>query len=189
MWLLQRNTSPSLSTRMEWLCTANRKPNDNRRDHRYMNVVLKGHHTEVFMRWTLPSCRFGTCLSFRLQARAASKHLMGPRKWSDLNDWDHFIPTNLSDYIHPQEEKKIVSHTKLIRSLDSAVCRATGYGLDDGEVGVRGPVESKIFSSPLRPHRLWVPHSLPFQWVPGALSPGGGGGKAAGARSWPLTSS
>jgi hypothetical protein len=31
---------------------------------------------------------------------------------------------------------------------------ATGYGLDDREVGVRAPVESRIFSCPRRPDRL-----------------------------------
>jgi hypothetical protein len=31
---------------------------------------------------------------------------------------------------------------------------ATGYGLDDREVGVRVPVGSRIFSSPRRPDRL-----------------------------------
>jgi hypothetical protein len=36
-----------------------------------------------------------------------------------------------------------------IRSRDSVVGIVTGYGLDDGEVGVR----------------------VPIQWVPGALSP------------------
>jgi hypothetical protein len=37
------------------------------------------------------------------------------------------------------------------RSRDRAVGIATGYGLDDRGVGVRFPVESRIFSSPRRP--------------------------------------
>jgi hypothetical protein len=31
---------------------------------------------------------------------------------------------------------------------------STGYGLDDRGVGIRVPVGSKVFSSPLRPDRL-----------------------------------
>jgi hypothetical protein len=34
---------------------------------------------------------------------------------------------------------------------------ATGYGLDDQEVGVWVPLGSRIFSSPRRPDRLWGP--------------------------------
>jgi hypothetical protein len=37
---------------------------------------------------------------------------------------------------------------------------ATGYGLDDREVGVRVPVGSRIFSSPCRRDWLWGPPSL-----------------------------
>jgi hypothetical protein len=42
----------------------------------------------------------------------------------------------------------------------SSVGIATGYGLDDREVGVRAPVGSRILSSPRRPGRLWGPHNL-----------------------------
>jgi hypothetical protein len=41
-----------------------------------------------------------------------------------------------------------------------AVGIATGYGLDDGGIGVRIPVGSRIFSSPLCPDLLWGPPSL-----------------------------
>jgi hypothetical protein len=47
----------------------------------------------------------------------------------------------------------------------SAVGIATVYGLDDGEVRLRVPVGSRIFSSPQRPTQP------PMQWVPGALPP------------------
>jgi hypothetical protein len=57
-------------------------------------------------------------------------------------------------------------------SQDSAVGIATCYGLDDRGVGVPVPVGSRIFSSLLRPDRLWVCTQLTIQWVPGALSPG-----------------
>jgi hypothetical protein len=39
-------------------------------------------------------------------------------------------------------------------SRDSSVGMATSYGLDDGGVGVRVPVGSRIFTSPNRPDRL-----------------------------------
>jgi hypothetical protein len=68
-------------------------------------------------------------------------------------------------------------------SRDRAVGMATGYGLDDGGVGVRVPVGSRIFFMSSRP-------------VPGAhrasCPVGTGGsfprGKAVGAWSWPFTS-
>jgi hypothetical protein len=47
-----------------------------------------------------------------------------------------------------------------IRSRDSAVGMATGYGLDDGGVRVPVPVESGIFSSPCRPDPFCGPPSL-----------------------------
>jgi hypothetical protein len=50
--------------------------------------------------------------------------------------------------------------TNLHKEPDSAVGIATGYGMDHGGVGVRVPVESRIFSSPRRPDRLWGPPSL-----------------------------
>jgi hypothetical protein len=40
-------------------------------------------------------------------------------------------------------------------SRDSAVGLATGYGLEDREVGVRVPVGSRIFSSPRRPDPIF----------------------------------
>jgi hypothetical protein len=52
----------------------------------------------------------------------------------------------------------IESGTNLIR--DSAVCIATGYGLDDREVGVRVLLGSGIFTPPCRPDRLWGPPNL-----------------------------
>jgi hypothetical protein len=46
-----------------------------------------------------------------------------------------------------------------------AVGIATGYGLEDREVGVQVPVGSRFLSSPRRPDRLTT------QLIPGALSP------------------
>jgi hypothetical protein len=51
-------------------------------------------------------------------------------------------------------------------SLNTVVGIATGYGLDDRGVGVRVPVESRIFSFPLYPNRFWGPPICN-----GALSP------------------
>jgi hypothetical protein len=47
------------------------------------------------------------------------------------------------------------------RSRDRVVGIATGYGLDEQEVGVRVPVGPIIFSSPRRPDRLWGSVKLP----------------------------
>jgi hypothetical protein len=69
-------------------------------------------------------------------------------------------------------------------SRDSAVGIATGYGLDDWEIGVPVPVGSRIITSPCRPDRLWGPPNLLYNEYR-ELFPGG---KAAGPWSWPLTS-
>jgi hypothetical protein len=45
-------------------------------------------------------------------------------------------------------------------SRDSSVGIATGYGLDDREVGVQVQVGERIFISPRRPDRFWGPLSL-----------------------------
>jgi hypothetical protein len=48
----------------------------------------------------------------------------------------------------------------LSESRDSSVGIVTGYGLDDRGVGVRVPVESRIFCTPRRPDTFWGPPSL-----------------------------
>jgi hypothetical protein len=58
---------------------------------------------------------------------------------------------------------------------------ATGYGLDDSQVGVRVPVGSRIFCSPFCPHRLRV------RGPPSLLS-NGYRRLLPKAWSWPLTS-
>jgi hypothetical protein len=60
---------------------------------------------------------------------------------------------------HPMSSPSYL-HTERFRSRDSAVGIATGYGLDDRGVGVQVPVGVRIFSSSLRPGRLWGPSSL-----------------------------
>jgi hypothetical protein len=77
------------------------------------------------------------------------------------------------DRLHFYDISAVLLHMK---SRDSVVCIATGYGLDDGGVEVRVPVGSRIFYSPHRPDWLWGPPNLSsgyrglFPW-----------GKAAGA--------
>jgi hypothetical protein len=62
----------------------------------------------------------------------------------------------------------------IMRSQESAVGIATGYGLDDRGVGVRVPVGARIFSFPSRPD--WV-HPTSYQMGTGGSLPGR---KAAG---------
>jgi hypothetical protein len=64
----------------------------------------------------------------------------------------------------------------LLRSRDSVVGIATGYGLEGGGVGVRVPVGSRIFSS-RRPDRLRLPANLLSNEYRGLFPRG----KAAGA--------
>jgi hypothetical protein len=45
-------------------------------------------------------------------------------------------------------------------SRDSVVGIATGYGLDDRGVGVRVPVEPRVFSSLSHRDRIWGPPNL-----------------------------
>jgi hypothetical protein len=53
---------------------------------------------------------------------------------------------------------------------DGVVGIATGYGLDNGGVAVRVPVELVIFYTLSRP--VLGPTQPPIQWVPGDISPG-----------------
>jgi hypothetical protein len=69
-----------------------------------------------------------------------------------------------------------ITITFICRSRDSSVGIATGYVLDDREVGVRVLVGSRIFSSPLRPDGLSGPPSLLSNEYRG-LSPRGKSGR------------
>jgi hypothetical protein len=67
--------------------------------------------------------------------------------------------TNIRDlYRRINEFKK--SYQLINVNQDSVVGIVTGCRLDDGGVGVRVPVESRIFFSPRPPDRLWGPPSL-----------------------------
>jgi hypothetical protein len=56
-----------------------------------------------------------------------------------------------------EEQAKQEGEVRLayVRSRDSSVGIATGYRLDDGRVGVRVSVASRIFASSRRPDRFW----------------------------------
>jgi hypothetical protein len=51
--------------------------------------------------------------------------------------------------------RNLAAHGMVYIGRGSVVVAATGYGLGDWRFGVRVPVESRIFSSPLRPDQLW----------------------------------
>jgi hypothetical protein len=61
-------------------------------------------------------------------------------------------------------------HVMIWKSPSSAVAIATAHGLDDGGVGVRVPVDSRISTSPYRPDELWGPPTLLSNEYQGALS-------------------
>jgi hypothetical protein len=56
-----------------------------------------------------------------------------------------------------------------MRSRDSAVGIASGYGMNDQEVEV--PVGSRIFFSPCLSDPLWGPPNFLLNWYRGGLSP------------------
>jgi hypothetical protein len=58
-----------------------------------------------------------------------------------------------------------------MRSQDSAVGIATGYGLDDREFGVRVPVGSRIFTSQRHSDLLRGPLNLLYNGYLGGFSP------------------
>jgi hypothetical protein len=77
----------------------------------------------------------------------------------------HFgqIPSRSCGWNRKRQRAFFNGHNK---SPGSAVGIATRYGLGDRGVGVRVPVEPRIFTSLYRPDRLWGPPPPPIQWIP-----------------------
>jgi hypothetical protein len=59
-----------------------------------------------------------------------------------------------------------------VLSRGSSVSIVSDYGLDDREIGVRSPSETKDFSLAFVSRLALGPTRPPIQWVPGVLSPG-----------------
>jgi hypothetical protein len=72
----------------------------------------------------------------------------------------HFAFNVGTSYMQNYRDDCYSSSFNINVSNDSAVGIVTGCGLDDQGVGVRVPVESRIFFSACRPDWLWGPSSL-----------------------------
>jgi hypothetical protein len=120
-----------------------------RDDFRFMHIVRRLHIVEVMS--VCPSVLlFIECFNSRTAGRIFIKF--------DMNIMRLEATRNLY----------ILNFLQSVRSRDSAVGIATGYGLDDLGVGVRVPVGSRIFCSPHLPNRLWGPPSLlsnGYRWL------------------------
>jgi hypothetical protein len=79
----------------------------------------------------------------------------------------------LETFLYSVALNRVIYHLSQLNRLTIrvGVGIATGYGLDEREVGVRVPAESKIFSSPRRSRPALGPSQPLIQWVPGAPSP------------------
>jgi hypothetical protein len=98
----------------------------------------------------------------------------------ELISWTHNVQNASLNHMLPVWVFK--NKPLKVRSLDSPVGTATSYGLArPGSI----PGSYRFFSSPQRPDRLWDTHILLYIGYRWAISPRG---KAAGACSWPLTS-
>jgi hypothetical protein len=163
--LLRKSCSTGNWTRDFWICSQELWPLDHRgghrRDYRYINVLLKMHHTEIFMLWALPSRGFIRTSVSKPDCPSVFRQELHPSFWwVDGNDLISVIETISSRRIcHITSSPR---HTKLTRSRDSVVGIATGYEMEGRGVGVRGLVWSRIFSSPRRPDWLFGPLSLLF---------------------------
>jgi hypothetical protein len=84
-----------------------------------------------------------------------------PNLWGELHRKHVMVTWIALLLIKPGTSQKILRWIRTgMRSRDSSVGIATGYGLNDWGVGVRVPVGSRIFFFPRRPDRLWGPPNL-----------------------------
>jgi hypothetical protein len=90
-----------------------------------------------------------------------------------FEDYARILFTNFGDRVKFLKHLFIlILRDALLRSWDSAVGIASGYGLDDqgDRSSSPGSVKNGLFSRSSRP--AVRPTQPPIQWVPGALSPG-----------------
>jgi hypothetical protein len=102
-------------------------------------------------------------LHIHVLVRTSARYVVIRTKAEILNMWtncnkNNFLESHRSVSSYFKFQKTI--NSVLLRSRGSVAGIATGYGLDDREVGVRVPVGSRIFFSPNRPDRLWGPPNL-----------------------------
>jgi hypothetical protein len=120
---------------------------------------LRKNHENPESRW--PAFRLGA----EPKTSQIRVRMMGfgytQRTWS--TQFRHYKPTENSlaqRYVVQFWVNKLHRTRKLHVRRDSSVGIATGYGLDDRGIGVRGTVDSRIFPSPRRADLLWGPPSL-----------------------------
>jgi hypothetical protein len=103
--------------------------------------------------------RFGGTFCVNLQDGRVAKHGSWKKKTAS-RAWQTRLHNSDIMYVCCVLELSIPCCTIRSGSRDSAVGKATGYGLYDRGVGVRVAVRSRIFSSPRRSDRFWGPPSL-----------------------------
>jgi hypothetical protein len=105
-----------------------------------LSPAIISYHSKVFI-----------CILFWSWRRAG-------KAWEPSNNLTHFrLPNYRTTFFLFTNFLSLRLH---LRSRDSSVGIATGYGLDEREVGVRVSVVSRIFSSARHPDWLWGPPNL-----------------------------
>jgi hypothetical protein len=116
--------------------------------------------------------RTGTDLIFFALSQQESFIFRKLQPWSVCGTLSFLLVKFTSRWIYrPISLNKEIDQS-LRRSRDSVVGIATGYGLDDRDVGVWVPLWSRIFSSPRRPDRLWGSPNLLYNEYQGPSPPG-----------------